>query len=84
MMVDEFIGKHNQAQEYIDTIRSMDEFAKILQNDTLIDGKLSIENRGNKELLHEKAYAAIKNSILDLLMTERVSLKKKIDDLYED
>jgi len=83
-MVDEFIEKHNKAEEYIEIRRSIEEFAKILDHDTLEGGKLTLKYKGNKETLHKKAYAEIRNRLLDMLRMEHERINKRLDDLYED
>lgn len=83
-MVDDFLAKHNQAGEYFNIVKSIDEFIEVLKMDSLNQGKLSFENRGRKEVLHEKAYIAIKNVMMNALLKEKTILKQKIDDLYED
>jgi len=82
-MVDEFLAKHQQAEEYFQIRKSVEEFVEILDLDNLNNGKLSIENSSEKKLLHENTYAIIRKSLIDLLLKEKAVLNKKIDDLIE-
>ncbi len=83
-MVDEFIEKHNQAEEYIEIRQSIEKFAKILDHDTLEGGKLILKYKGNHAQLHKKAYAEIRNRLLHMLQMEYKRINKLLDDLYED
>ncbi len=83
-MVDDFLAKHNEAGEYFNVVKSIDEFVEALKMDSLNQGKLSFENRGRVEVLHVNAYSTIKNHLINALLKEKAVLKQKIDDLYED